>query len=162
MNLFNIQQEYIHLSQQLIESGGELTPELELALEINQQNLSVKAENYAHVIRTMDYECDIIDAEIKRLQGLKQGRVKAAERLKGMVSDAMQLTGTKELKFATVKLSFRKSESVEVENVNTLPAQFKKVEVSESAKKAEIKEALKKGEQIPGCQIVTKEHLQIK
>ena len=44
-----------------------------------------------------------------------------------------------------VKINFRKSETVEVDDVNKLPAPYKVVKVTEQADKAAIKAAIKDG-----------------
>jgi hypothetical protein len=73
-NLFNIQQSYIGIVQQLIQSEGEISPELSEALEITQAKLQEKAVNYGFVVKSLDAEISIIDAEIKRLQEIKTQR----------------------------------------------------------------------------------------
>ena len=67
-----------------------------------------------------------------------------------------------EIKTPLVKINFRKSESVEVDDVNQLPAAFKVVKVTEQADKAAIKAAIKDGVDIAGCRIETHRNLQIK
>ena len=90
MNLFQITNEMQSIMNELIENGGELTPELETMLTITESQLKDKAVNYAMVIRSMDYETNIIDEEIKRLQSLKKTRQNAIERLKSSLTNAME------------------------------------------------------------------------
>lgn len=162
MNLFQIEQQYIELADKLIELEGELTPEIEQALNITLAEFETKSIAYGHVIRKLDAECDIIDAEIKRLQSIKRSRESALERLKMRIKDAMELFGMDKVQTPTLKLSFRKSESVEVEDVNALPSMYKTIKVTESPDKQLIKESLKLGKEIPGARLVTNNNLQIK
>jgi hypothetical protein len=162
MNIFKIQSEYQQLVNQLIENGGELTPELELALQINKDNFHSKSENYGYITKQFDGEMDIIDNEIKRLQQAKRSREKTIERLKDTIELAMLTFDIDKIETPLIKISFRKSESVEVEDVNNLPALYKVVKVSESADKLKIKDALKSGMFIEGCSIKTNRNLQIK
>jgi hypothetical protein len=67
-----------------------------------------------------------------------------------------------EIKTPLVKINFRKSETVEVEDVNLLPSLYKVVKVTEQADKVAIKSALKDGIFISGCRIKTHTNLQIK
>ena len=161
-SIYNIQSEYQQLVNQLIENGGELTPELELALQINKDNFHSKSENYAYITKQFDGEIDIIDNEIKRLQQAKKTREKAIERLKANIEMAMTTFEVDKIETPLIKISFRKSESVEVEDVNNLPALYKVVKVSETADKLKIKDALKSGMFIEGCSIKTNRNLQIK
>ena len=162
MNIFNIQSEYQQLVNQLIENGGELTPELELALQINKDNFHSKSENYGYITKQFDGEIDIIDNEIKRLQQAKKSREKTIERLKATIEMAMNTFDIDKIETPLIKISFRKSESVEVTDVNELPNEFKVIKLTETADKLKIKDALKSGIFIEGCSIKTNRNLQIK
>jgi hypothetical protein len=162
MNIFKIQSEYQQIVNELIDNGGQLTPELELALQITKDNFHSKSENYAFITRQFDAEMDIIDAEIKRLQQAKKTREKAIERLKANIEMAMITFEVDKIETPLIKISFRKSESVEVENVNQLPNEYKVIKVTESADKLKIKDAIKAGETIEGCSIKTNRNIQIK
>jgi len=162
MNIFNIQNEYKQLVNELIENGGELTPELELSLQINKDQLQSKSENYAYVIKQFNGEIDIIDNEIKRLQQAKKVRENSIDRLKANIEMAMNTFEIDEIKTPLIKINFRKSESVEVDDVNELPQMFKSIKVTEQADKAKIKEVLKNGEIIKGCRLLINKILQIK
>jgi hypothetical protein len=158
MNLYNIKSEYINIAMQL--TDGELTPELEKALEITMENLNDKAVNYGYVIKTIESEVDIIDAEIKRLQELKKSRNNAVERLKNNISEAMELFGVTEVKAPTFKLSFRKSESIECDEF--VDSNYCTVKTSIAPDKVAIKQAIKEGKDVVGARLVVKNNLQIK
>lgn len=162
MNLFNIQHEYLLLVNQIIENGGEVTPQQELNLQITREQLQDKGTNYAFVIKKLDAECDIIDAEIKRLTELKKVRQNACERLKSNISHAMQIFEVDKIESPLIKLSFRKSQSVNVADINSLPNEYKTIKVTEQADKVKIKQALLNGEVIEGCEIINSNNLQIK
>ena len=162
MNIFNIQFEYQQLFNELIENGGEITPELELALQINKDNFHSKSENYAYITKQFDGEIDIIDNEIKRLQQAKKTREKAIDRLKDNIEHAMDLFEVDKIETPLIKISFRKSESVEVTDVNELPNEYKVIKLTETADKLKIKDAIKSGMFIEGCSIKTNRNLQIK
>ena len=162
MNIYQIQNEYLLLINQIIENGGEVTPQQELNLQITRDQLQDKGTNYAFVIKKLDAECDIIDAEIKRLSELKKVRQNACERLKANISHAMQTFEVDKIESPLIKLSFRKSQSVNVADVNSLPNKYKTIKVTEQADKMKIKQALLNGEVIEGCEIVNNNNLQIK
>jgi len=162
MNIYQIQNEYQLLINSIIENDGEITPEQELALTINKDQLQSKSESYAYVIKQMDAECDIIDLEIKRLQQAKKVRENTVERLKYTLTNAMQLFEVDEIKTPLIKLNFRKSESVVVYDTNSLPQMYKIIKVTETPDKAKIKEAIKQGETVVGAELVINQNLQIK
>ena len=162
LTIYQIEQSYNQLAEELIENGGELTPSLEEQLAITEEQLQNKSVAYSFVIKQMDADVDIIDAEIKRLQALKKQREKASEYLKERIKHAMDTFSIDEIKTPLVKINFRKSETVEVDDVNQLPAAFKVVKVTEQADKAAIKAAIKDGVDVTGCRIETHRNLQIK
>ena len=160
MNLYEITQEALYLST-LLETE-ELTPELEEALIINQDQLQAKAVNYAKVIANYQAESDAIDQEIKRLKAMKESRDKKVEWLKESVKKAMLVSGIEKVESPLFKLSVRRSEAVEVDVVEALPSAFQNVKNVVTADKVAIKEAIKRGEFVMGARIIENFNLQIK
>lgn len=160
MNLYQISQEAQYLAV-LLETE-ELTPELEQALIINQNELQAKAVNYAKVIANYQAESDTIDQEIKRLKAMKESREKKIEWLKESVKKAMLVSGIEKVESPLFKLSVRRSEAVEVDMVEALPNAFQNVKNVVTADKVAIKEAIKRGENITGARLVENFNLQIK
>lgn len=162
ITIFQIEQNYNQLAEELIDNGGELTPELSEALQITEEQLQNKSVAYSFVIKQMDADIDTIDAEIKRLQAAKKQREKASEYLKERIKHAMELFSIEEIKTPLVKINFRKSETVEVENVNHLPDKYIVRKLTEQADKVKLKQAIKDGEIIDGVSIVEHRNLQIR
>ena len=160
MNLYEITQEALYLST-LLETE-ELTPELEEALIINQDQLQAKAVNYAKVIANYQAESDAIDQEIKRLKAMKDSREKKIEWLKESVKKAMLVSGIEKVESPLFKLAVRRSETVEVDLVEALPNVFQNVKNVVTADKVAIKEAIKRGENVTGARLVENFNLQIK
>lgn len=158
--LYDIKQEYLELINQVEELEGELTPEIEEQLQINQNELQNKAIAYHSVILAKDSFNMQIDNEIKRLQALKKRNNTLIENLKNRLVGAIQTFG--EFTIGTNTFGLRKSERVEVEDVNKLPKEYKTIKVTEQANKSEIKKALKLGKQIENCYIVEQFNLKIK
>lgn len=161
ITLFQIKTEYQQIVDALVESGGELTPEIEQSLKINQDQLQEKAINYGYVIKQADYEVDMIDQEIARLQAMKKSREAMVNKLKSTISDAMTLYGIDKIESSMMKLSFRKSETVEITNESLIPSEYlitQPVKIS----KALIKDSIKSGNEVPGATISINFNLQIK
>ena len=160
--LYQIEQEYMMLADEIIANEGELSPELENRLMINQDQLEAKGKGYGYIIKDIEAEIDAIDMEIKRLSAMKKSRSNAVDKLKTSLSDAMQLFDITELKTPTLKINFRKSESVEIENVALLDKDFIKVITTETADKIAIKEAIKNGVEVTGAVLKQNYNLQVK
>ncbi len=160
MNLYEITREAQELAF-LLETD-ELTPELEAALLINQDQLQAKAGNYAKVIANIQSDSDSIDAEIKRLKAMKDTKDRSISRLKEALRDAMLVSGIDKIESSLFKLSLRRSEAVEVDVVEALPNAFQNVKNVVTADKIAIKEAIKRGENVMGARIIENFNLQIK
>jgi len=93
---------------------------------------------------------------------MKKSRTNAVDKLKTTLSDAMQLFQISELKTPTLKINFRKSESVEVENMGLLDKCYIVTKTTESVDKVAIKESIKGGVEVVGAVLKTNLNLQIK
>ena len=158
--LYDIKKEYLELINQVEELDGEITPEIEQQLIINQNELQNKAIAYHSVILAKDAFNMQIDNEIKRLQALKKRNNTLIDNLKNRLVGAIQTFG--EFTIGTNTFGLRKSERVEVEDVNQLPKEYKTIKVMEQADKVAIKKDLKLGKQIDNCYIVEQFNLKIK
>lgn len=158
--LYHIERELNEINETIINSGGELSPELETKLAITQEELTNKATNYGFVIMKNQSEIEVIDAEIKRLSALKKSLDNTNEKLKEAVSFAMQTYGIFEVKTPTLKLSFRESQAVEITDENKLNAKY--FSYKPTVDKTAIKSDIKSGLIVDGAVIITKQNLQIK
>lgn len=157
--LYHIESELNNINEQLIESGGELSPELQDKLAMTREELATKAANYGFVILKNQSESAIIDAEIKRLKDIKDSLDNATYKIKEVISNAMIQYDLTEVKTPTIKLSFRASESVEVDESKLAQKYFN---YKPTVDKTTIKADLKAGIEVDGARIVSKQNLQVK
>lgn len=158
-SLFQIETEYLALISKIEALEGEITPEIEEQLAINETQLQGKSVAYLQVITTKEGINDAIDIEIKRLQAIKKRNNNLVLKLKDRLLEAVKLFGEFEVGFN--KFTTRKSSSVQVDDVNSLPSEYKTVKVTEAADKKAIKDAIKAGKEIDGCSIVENLNLKI-
>jgi hypothetical protein len=164
-SLYQISSEYVELMDQIEAAEGELTPEMESALAISEQEISVKAINYAMVIKQKEAESNMIADEIKRLQSIKKSADSLSARLKANIEGAMKSFGIDEIKSDPtnaqfIRLNFRKSTSVEITDEEKIPSEFK--EWTPKIDKAAIKKKLAAGEEVDGAELSENRNLQIK
>ncbi len=161
-SLYNIETEYLEIANQL--EGGEVTPELETALAINEQELQGKAVAYAYIIKEADDTVGAVDAEIKRLQAIKKVEQNKVKRLKETISNAMDLYGIREIKTDTLKLNFRRSEGVICTDAEADLSEELCTIIPETFKPnlTAIKKAIKDGNEVIGYEIEERYSLQIK
>ena len=167
-SIYNISNDLKKIYEQLDDGSGidletgEIKPEIMNQLTITQNELQTKAIDYGFVIKAFDDEIDVIDKEIERLEERKAYVKRNKDRMKSIVSSAMEEFGITKIKSETLQLSFRKSESVEVVDERLVDEKFKKVKTEVSLDKTAIKNAIKNGEDVQGAKIVEKNNLQIK
>jgi len=142
LTLYQISDEQRRINAMLEETGGELTPEIEEALAINEGNFVTKAENYGKAILYYDAIVEAVKVEKKRLDGIQKTAENSMKRLKERLIDAMKTFDKPKVELSTMNLSLRKSEKVVIDDEKKIPKDCIKVtvEVSKTALKAYIKE----------------------
>lgn len=162
-SIYQIENEYRLLAENLIESGGELTSDIEAQLQISKSDLQNKSVSYSFVIKQLENDISQIDSEIKRLSDLKKSRSKTVERLEETLKNAMVLFDVQKIESPLVTISLRNSESVEVLHLALLSNEYKKCsDPVWSADKKAIKEAIKEGKTVEGAILVKNKSIQIK
>lgn len=159
MNLYEITAEQKTLINQIELLEGEITEEIENALIINENQLQSKSIAYLSVIKNKESFNSLVDEEIKRLQAIKKANTNLVNRLKDNLLLAVNLFGN--FQVGTNKFGIRKSSTLEVEDVNSLPEKYKVIKVSETADKMALKSALKNGEEIKGVYLQEHKNLKI-
>lgn len=144
LSLYKITEEQRLINELLEASDGELTPELEEALMLNEANLQQKAMGYAYTIKDFEALEERISAEIARLQARKKSAQRCLSTLKKTLSTAMVEFGIPTIKQDTHTISLHRSKAVVIEDENRIPAEFTKVEVK--IDKTKLKDSLKRGE----------------
>lgn len=163
LSLYSIQTEYLQLANRIIEAGGEVDEELEAALAVNKENLQEKAVQYTLIIRDQENDVVALDKEINRLSVLKSSREKGNEKLKDIITKAMQLYGVEKIEGENFKLSFRKSTQLKITNEADIPKYFfEKIPATTKLINKDVKDALTKGEVVAGAELVEKKNLQIR
>jgi hypothetical protein len=74
----------------------------------------------------------------------------------------MQLYQINRLETPPLKISFRKSESVEIDDESAISFAYLKEKITYTIDKTAIKEAIKKGEVVAGARLQVNQNIQIK
>nr|DAS53005.1 MAG TPA: resistance protein [Caudoviricetes sp.] len=118
-----------------------------------------KVENYIKVIKNNEADIEARKNEIKRLTELNRADERKNERLKEVLKESMDLTGHDRVDTSLFKVSFRKSEAVEVDEL-LLPEAYKVATYKPDKKR--LKEDLKNGLEILGAELVERKNLSIR
>jgi hypothetical protein len=158
--LYAITSEQLRINELLEESGGELTPEIEEALTLNEENFLVKSEGYIESIARFKALAEAADVRIKEMQRIKKTAENSKRRLEERLLWALQTMGRDKVEIGLRKLALRMTTAVNITDETAIPAEYIKVETS--VDKMRIKEALKSGEVITGAELVTNQSIQIR
>ena len=129
----------------------------ETKLQALQLEFDEKVEGIALWIKNLLAEAKMIKEEKDNLAARQKSCENKAESLKKYLSSAL---GGEKFKTAKVSISYRKSESVEVEDVSLLGDDYLKFKPEPD--KTKIKDALKNGIALEGVTLVEKNNIQIK
>ena len=127
-------------------------------LQALQLEFDQKVEGIALWIKNLVAESKMIKEEKDNLATRQNTCENKAESLKKYLSSAL---GGEKFKTAKVSVSYRKSESIEVEDISLLDDDYLKFKEPE-ADKTKIKAALKNGVSLEGVTLVEKNNIQIK
>lgn len=124
----------------------------ELEMERNQ-----KIENVALLYKNTISEMKAYKTEKDSFARKEMAARKLADRLEGYLQDAL---GDRRFKTTRVSISYRRSESVECENLDAVPKDY--LVMAPSLDKTAVKQALKEGIEVPGCGLLEKQNIQIR
>lgn len=138
----------------LIQSGGEITPEIESLIEANEIELPEKIDNYALVMDRMQ----AISEFYKRKADVFLRLAKAADNVTNKCKDnlklSMQAAGVNELAGFDVKFTLSNSNpSCVIENESAIEGAYKVTEVITRVDKKKILEDLKLGVPVKGARL---------
>lgn len=104
------------------------------------------------------YAADIRAEEI----ALAERRRKAEKRAERLSDWLAEILAGEKFRSPRAEVSFRKSTTVEVEDVQALPEELLTVKLEYKPDKQAIKLRIKSGEELPGCSLVEKSNIQIR
>lgn len=117
-----------------------------------------KVENICLWIKNLKAEAEALKAEKDAFAARQKAAENKMESLKRYISGYLEGTS---FESAKVKVSFRKSESLEILECAVIPDEYLKFKEPE-VNKTDLKKAIKEGLQLPGVSIVENQNIQIK
>lgn len=125
--------------------------------ELNLER-TVKIENICLWIKNLKAEIEALKAEKDAFAKRQKSAENKMESLKKYISGYLEGTPYESAK---VKVSFRKSEALDIMEGAAIPVEYLKFKEPD-VDKVELKRALKSGVQIPGVSIIENQNIQIK
>jgi len=161
-SLYRISMELTEILAQIDELDGEITPEIDAALSINQEQAVTKMADYGLAILQLKGMEEQAKNEADRITKLRKAYANTADRLEAKVLEAMRLFGLNKIDTATLKMSTHTSVRTIIDDVELIPKAYKTVKVETVADKTAIKKAIQSGEEVGGAHLEENTTLQIK
>ena len=138
----------------LIESGGELTPELEEALTVKEEQLPAKIDGYALFMERMEMVAEHYSERARFYEKFAKSAIAVADRLETNIKFAMETMGTTEILGNDVRFKIQNTApSVVTENEFEIPDEYKSSKQVVTIDKKKIAEVLKAGGTVPGARL---------
>lgn len=143
--------------------------EVELFKEIMKEEVQKAYKDFEEYMNKVSYKRQEISMKLAwlkdeqvRIQFLVESKEKELKRMDNFINFLMQSFQKDKLETNLYKISYRKSESVEIINEEMIPQEFMKEKTTVAPDKTAIKEALKNWAEVPGATIKINNNLQIK
>lgn len=92
-SIFEIQNDMLRAFQAIEDNDGDITPEIEMALNIGKDNLKNKIKSYVAVVKLLQNDISLIKEETDRLKSLKTNKERTIDWLKSTMIKAIEQFG---------------------------------------------------------------------
>lgn len=155
-------QELLDLIAAMDSEDLELSDAVGDTLEALDEAIQDKAEAVASFIFSLQADSAALKQEEQRLAERRRLNDAKVERMKTYLVDALDDAGVDKVKSSRFTIGFRKSQAVDVFDIETVPESLKRTKTIVEADKTAIKQAFKQGIDVPGALLIDKRNLSIK
>lgn len=162
-SLYNLSTELAKVNEELVDSEGAISPELESQLDSLLPAIALKSVSICRWLVNIDGNLDAIETETERLKkrGIAAEELKA--RLRSYLKDSMVRAGLTKYDAGIFTLSIQKNPpSVKIIQEEAIAPQYKLTKLEVVIDKTLIADSLKAGISVEGAELVQGTRLQIK
>lgn len=167
MKLYELTGKYLAIYELIERQAGEIGEELEAALLELEGAIEEKLEKCGHVIKSLEGEAEIFEAraevylkEGKRFKDKAKALENECNRIKKYVIEQMQALGESRKKTPSFSLSVKETQAVNVVDESQLQPDY--LDYKPVVRKSEIAKDLKAGIAVPGAELITNYHLNLR
>lgn len=159
-SLLDIVSETNNLVQNIIENGGEIDQDAMNLMDVNKNELALKADNYAHIWERLEMEESYWSLKAKEMSAVSKACKNARENLKTRLKYAMKTIDNKELSGQNYRFKLSSTAGrLVISDAAAVPEDYKYEVISKEIDKDKLKEALKGGVVVPGASIISEPSL---
>lgn len=152
-NLFEIVAQAQSIEKMIAEAGGELTPELEAALDNIDLTMATKVESYSYLVDRVCHEAMFWKGKAQQFTKLARALESVADRVEGNMKKAMIAMQKTEVLGESVRYVLSTTKGALVVDTAKLPDTYKMAVTEYVADKEKIRAALEKFEDVPGAKL---------
>lgn len=142
------------LERALVQSGGEVTPDIEKMLEVTDVQLPEKVDSYALVIDRMDSIERFYKTKAEMYLSLAKSAANVSSRCEANLKTAMQALGTTEIEGFDIRYVLVNSNpACVIEDESLIDGAYKITETVTKVDKKRLAEDLKLGVPVPGAKL---------
>lgn len=159
MKLYELAENYNELLA-LLDNEEATAEELADTLDGINDAIEVKVDNICRVRKYLEGKVEVYKAEAKRLTALAKQAENNDDSMKNYLDEQLKRMNIKKMDTELFKLSYRKSDSVNVIDLDAVPEEYKRITIA--LDKTAIKKAIKDGKTVNGAELVVNQNLQIR
>lgn len=153
------------IENHLIESGGEITKELEALIDYKEYTVNELESNVdmsALAIERLDLLNEYYQQQIEGLNRILEGLDRVKSRLKFNLEQALITNNLTQLSGELKTISIKKNPpKVDIWKEDLVPEDYKKIVVTTGINTMQISDDLKAGKEIPGCRLIQGNQIKI-
>lgn len=159
MKLYELAENYNELLA-LLDNEEATAEELADTLDGINDAIEVKVDNICRLRKYLEGKVEVYKTEAKRLTALAKQAENNADSMKNYLDEQLKRMNIKKMDTELFKLSYRKSDSVNVIDLDAVPEEYKRITIA--LDKTAIKKAIKDGKTVNGAELVVNQNLQIR
>lgn len=161
IKLYDLTQAYQNILELI---DDEQDSDLAIALQAVEGEIEAKAVNIANLIKYLEAEANMIEAEERRLAQRRKSRENAVTQIKSYLQNNLEAVGMDKIITPTRTIYIQKNPpSVEILDIEKVPQKFLTyIPAKYEARKKDIMSAWKEGEEIPGVSVTQGRSVRIK
>lgn len=149
------------IESMLVESGGELTPEIEALVALNEKLLPQKVDNCVMLVKRMDLVASQYKEMAEQFMRMAKSAMKVSERVEENILQNMQLNAQSELIGGLYRYKVQNNPpSVRIDSEAGLPGEYLITETITKVDRRSLISALKEGKEIEGAELVVSQRAQ--
>lgn len=148
-----ITQRGLDLLKKLSDANGELTPELEALVDVQETDLQLKVEGYASMLSRLDREEEFMRSQAEPFLRAARTCKRLEKKLRENLKRALELLQVDEIKGESIRFKLSATKQALILDESQIPDKYKLTVMTFVTDKERIRSDLELGVEIPGARL---------